>query len=202
MAQREILFSVDVEADGPIPGPYSMSSLGACVFAVTTADKAGRMVVSPVDVEAHTFYAELQPISDDFVPEAAAVSGLDRDVLIAEGEDPTAAMGRFVAWVKAVSRQLDGVPVLMAWPVPYDWMWTYWYMMRFGPSSPFGFSRALDAKSYWAGKAGIRLTDVSKRDVVRALNYRGTRRHTHNALDDAQEQGELFAAMLAFQPRP
>src|SRR5690606_14342186 len=55
MAQREILFSVDVEADGPIPGPYSMSSLGACVFAVTTADKAGRMMVTPVDVETHTF---------------------------------------------------------------------------------------------------------------------------------------------------
>jgi hypothetical protein len=32
--RAEIYFSVDVEADGPIPGPYSMVSFGAAVAGV------------------------------------------------------------------------------------------------------------------------------------------------------------------------
>ncbi|RKS67695.1 hypothetical protein BZB76_4428, partial [Actinomadura pelletieri DSM 43383] len=28
MPKREVYFSADVEADGPIPGPYSMQSFG------------------------------------------------------------------------------------------------------------------------------------------------------------------------------
>jgi ribonuclease T len=31
MNEREIYFSVDIEASGPIPGEYSMLSLGACL---------------------------------------------------------------------------------------------------------------------------------------------------------------------------
>src|SRR6266511_1089365 len=62
----ELYVAVDVEADGPIPGPYSMISLGMAV--------AGRPDL--------TFYTELRPISDDFVPQALAVSGLDRDRLL------------------------------------------------------------------------------------------------------------------------
>ena len=31
MPRPDLYFSVDIEADGPIPGPYSMVSLGACV---------------------------------------------------------------------------------------------------------------------------------------------------------------------------
>jgi hypothetical protein len=69
----ELYVATDVEADGPIPGPYSMLSLGMAV--------AGRPDL--------TFYSELKPISDEFVPEALAVSGLDRDRLITEA--PTAA---------------------------------------------------------------------------------------------------------------
>ena len=50
----EIYVSTDVETDGPIPGPYSMISLGMAV--------AGRPDL--------TFYTELRPISDEYVPDA------------------------------------------------------------------------------------------------------------------------------------
>ena len=40
------------------------------------------------DPERHTFYRELRPISEEFVPEALAVSGLDRERLGEEGLDP------------------------------------------------------------------------------------------------------------------
>ena len=57
-------FMVDVEADGPIPGHYSMVSVGA-------------IVVEPG--LQRTFYGRLRPISDRFVPDALAVSKLSRD---------------------------------------------------------------------------------------------------------------------------
>ena len=38
------------------------------------------------------FYTELKPISDEYVPQALAVSGLDRDRLIAEAPEPEQAM--------------------------------------------------------------------------------------------------------------
>jgi hypothetical protein len=40
---REVYISVDVEADGPVPGRYSLVSLGACVAAVLAA--AGRVEI-------------------------------------------------------------------------------------------------------------------------------------------------------------
>ena len=53
----ELYFSVDIEIAGPIPGKYSMLSLGACV--VGMPDKS--------------FYVELKPISKEFIPEAIKV---------------------------------------------------------------------------------------------------------------------------------
>jgi hypothetical protein len=69
-----LYISVGIEADGPIPGPYSLLSLGAAVAGVQDADG-----FTAADPEQRTFYRELRPISDEFVPEVLAVSGLDRD---------------------------------------------------------------------------------------------------------------------------
>ena len=38
MSKREVYVSVDIEADGPIPGPHSMLSLGAAAFTIDWAD--------------------------------------------------------------------------------------------------------------------------------------------------------------------
>ncbi len=82
----ELYVATDVEADGPIPGPYSMLSLGMAV--------AGRPEL--------TFYTELRPISDEFVPEALAVSGLDRDRLLREAPSAAEAMVAADAWVRGL----------------------------------------------------------------------------------------------------
>jgi hypothetical protein len=59
---------VDVEADGPIPGDYSMISLGAIVVEPSLST---------------TFYAELQPISERWNPDALKVSGFTREQTLA-----------------------------------------------------------------------------------------------------------------------
>jgi hypothetical protein len=190
MAERikpNVYISVDVEADGPIPGPYSMLSFGAAV--------AGRHDASgftPAAPDAHTFYRELRPISDTYDAEAVAVSGLDRERLLAEGADPAAAMAAFVVWVEEARG--GAKPIVVGYPACYDWMFLYWYLMRFAGRSPFGHSGCLDMKTLYAVKAGLPLGGVAKRTMPRHLLP--DRPHTHHALDDAMEQAELFANLM------
>ncbi|WP_149184686.1 3'-5' exoribonuclease domain-containing protein [Streptomyces sp. TRM49041] len=192
MAHRprpSLYISVDIEADGPIPGPYSMLSLGAAVAGRQDADG-----YTPADPEAATFYRELRPIGDDFVPEALAVSGLDRARLADEGAEPAVAMREFGAWVRDVSQGAQ--PVMCGYPASYDWMFLYWYLMRFTGESPFGHSGCLDMKTLYATKSRLPLRAVAKRTMPAGLLSR--RRHTHHALDDAIEQAELFSNLMAW----
>jgi hypothetical protein len=184
-----LYISVDIEADGPIPGPYSMLSLGAAVAGVQ--DAGG---FTPADPERLTFYRELRPISEEFVPEALAVSGLDRERLRTEGAEPVVALREFSAWVREVGAGAQ--PVMCGYPASYDWTFLYWYLIRFTAQSPFGHSGCLDMKTLYATKAGLPLRAVAKRTMPRELLSK--RRHTHHALDDAIEQAELFANLMAW----
>ncbi len=183
--RHEVYLSADVEADGPIPGPYSMLSFGLAVAGRRTGDGP----LEPADPQAETFYRELKPISAEFVPSALDVSGLDRAALERDGADPARAMADLVAWIGQISGS-DGRPVLVAYPLGFDWMFLYWYLIRFTGSSPFGHSSCLDLKTGYAVKARVPVGRASKSRMPRDLL--STRRHTHHALDDAIEQAELF----------
>ncbi|WP_344012249.1 exonuclease [Streptomyces thermospinosisporus] len=186
-----LYISVDIEADGPIPGPYSMLSLGAAVAGVHSAD--GFAAADPGE---RTFYRELKPISGEFVPEALAVSGLDRDRLGTEGAEPGRAMSEFTAWVRECAAEAGAQPVMCGYPASYDWTFLYWYLIRFTGASPFGHSGCLDMKTLYAARAGLPLRAVVKGTMPRELLSR--RRHTHHALDDAIEQAELLANLMAW----
>jgi hypothetical protein len=188
--RNEAYFSVDVEADGPIPGPYSMISVGVAV-----AGRRGETFV-PADPEAETFYREMKPISDDYVPAALEVSGLDRADLVANGASPADAMRELVAWIGQVCGESTR-PVMVAYPASFDWMFLYWYLMRFTGASPFGHSGCLDMKTMYAVRADVPLRMAVKRLMPAGL--RSARRHTHNALDDALEQADLFANLMRWR---
>ncbi|WP_062346537.1 3'-5' exonuclease [Herbidospora yilanensis] len=188
--KAETYISVDIEADGPIPGPYSMVSFG-----MTVAGRRLGREFTRHDPTQTTFYAELRPISDEFVPSALEVSGLDRDLLLREGRDPKEAMESAAAWVRKVCE--GTTPVLVAFPLSFDWMWMYWYFINFAGDSPFGHSRALDIKTLYAAKAGVPLTWSSKRQMPKEL--RSTHPHSHHALDDAIEQAELFQNIMEWR---
>lgn len=62
--QTEVYFSVDIEADGPIPGPYFMSSIGAVAYASRSGAHRARaedLQTLDLDDEENQFYAELAP---------------------------------------------------------------------------------------------------------------------------------------------
>lgn len=193
-AGADVYFSVDIEADGPVPLVHSMLSLGACVAATYGGGVFRRQ--EPRDA---TFYTELRPQGTEYVAEALAVAQLDRDRLLREGLDPAEAMGQFTAWVAAAAR--GGRPVMVAYPASFDWPWVAAYLGRYTPGvAPFGFSSVLDMKTMYVTKAGVRIGKAAKRAMPAHLL--SNRPHTHHALDDAVEQAELFANLWEWPGPP
>jgi hypothetical protein len=190
---REAYISVDVEADGPIPGPYSLVSIGACVAAVR--DSGGAIEI--VDPELHTFYRELRPVSDRWDADALAVSRLTREHLQEHGAEPSVAMTEFSSWVVETAASLRARPVFAAYPLAFDWQFVYHYLITYAGRSPFGHSAHFDMKTAYALLAGTAIRDAVKRNMPPSLL--GSRRHTHNALEDAQGQADLLAGLLTWR---
>lgn len=190
-AALDVYFSADVETDGPIPGRFSMLSVGI----VRAGSFDGRSFERPTSY-ADTFYAELKPISADFQTEALRVNGLDRDRLVREGTDPARAMTDAARFIRDASG--EGRPVLVAYPLSFDWSWLYWYFIAFHPGgSPFDHSRCFDIKTAFAVKAGIPISSAGRARLPELL--RAAHPHSHNALDDAIEQAEIFANVFEWE---
>ena len=162
-------------------------------FGLAVAGRFDGETFTPLDPEAATFYRELKPVGDNFDVEALRVAGLDRDLLAAEGSEPEDAMRDAAAWVSAHAGGSDRA-VLVGYPIVFDWQFLHWYFVRFLGRSPFGFSGALDMKTIYQQKARVTLDEAGRDDLPPAL--RSSRRHTHNALDDAIEQAEIFARLF------
>ena len=168
--------SVDIEASGPVPGEFSMLSLGACVVGKTEEQ----------------FYVELKPITRRQDADAVRVSGLDHDDLERRGTDPVQAMLAFESWIRHATP--GGYrPVFVAYPATFDWMFVAYYFHRFLGRNPFGVS-GLDLTSIYAGIS----TASHAPWTVDALEQRlaDDLPLTHNALEDAMAQSRVFEQLL------
>lgn len=177
----EIYVSTDVETDGPIPGPHSMLSVASAAY------KADGTLIS-------TFSANLE-----LLPGAAG----DERTMAWWGENPEAwnacrkelqspaeAMIAYAVWLK----QLPGKPVFVAYPAGFDFTFVYWYLIRFTGASPFSHS-ALDIKTLAMAALNCEYRNATKRNMPRTW-FDENVPHTHVALDDAIEQGQLFFNVL------
>jgi hypothetical protein len=180
----DLYISVDVETDGPAPFKNSMIDLGAAAFTldagiIGTFSQALKPMegCSPNPITLLEFWNK--------IPERYKV-------LQADGQDPKRVMLDFVAWVKSISNHKK--PTFIAYPAGYDFTWTYTYLMYYVGYSPFGFV-ALDFKSYTAGLLKMRYRDVSKRTMPKTW-FHSQRKHTHIAVEDAEEQAQLFIHAL------
>jgi hypothetical protein len=108
--------------------------------------------------------------------------------------EPAVVMPEYAAWLKA----LAGKPVFVAYPAAYDFMFVYWYLIRFTGVSPFSHS-ALDIKTYAMALLGTEYRQSTKRNMP--AEWFDDLPHTHVALDDAKGQGALFCNMLAARAR-
>lgn len=173
----EVWISVDVETSGPAPSIHSLLSIGACL--VNEPDK--------------TFYIELKPTTDVAVESALKVGGFTLERLAETGVEPAEAMERFEQWLVAAV-PAGHVPVFAGFNAPFDWMFVADWFERFLGRNPFGHS-AIDVKSYYLGFAGGTWADTSMAKV--SPLYLEGRDLSHNALEDALDQAELFRAMIA-----
>jgi len=184
----DVYFSADVETDGPIPGPFSMLSFGLVVAGTFDGETFAR----PANFD-QSFYRELRPISDEFQIDALRVNGLDRDRLLREGASPATAMTEAAQWVRKLAG--TGRPILVAYPLSFDWSFLYWYFIRFSADgSPFNHSQCFDVKTAFAVKAHIPISSAGRSRLMPSLRSNGI--HTHNALDDAIEQAQVFANLF------
>ncbi|MBF0106287.1 MAG: exonuclease [Deltaproteobacteria bacterium] len=176
----EIYVSTDVEADGPIPGVYSMLSLGSAAYLM---DKT---LVG-------TFTANLETLPGAVTdsktmgwwqsqPEAWKAC---RENLQA----PQKAMTDYLVWLKG----LPGTPVFVGYPAAYDFLFVYWYLIRFVGESPFSHS-ALDIKTLAMALLKTGYRKATKKNMPK--RWFDPLPHNHRALDDAIEQGALFCNML------
>jgi hypothetical protein len=181
----EVYVSTDVEADGPIPGPHSMLSFASAAYA-------------PDQTLLGTFTANLLPLPGAAGhPETMAWWQAHPEAWAAAREDPqdpAAILPAYARWVKA----LPGRPVFVAYPAGFDFLFVYWYLIRFAGESPFSFS-ALDVKTYAMALLRTEYGQATKRNMPR--RWFDPLPHTHRALDDAVEQGALFCNMLAENAR-
>lgn len=147
---------VDIEADGPIPGDYSMIEIGA-VIVDSSLEK--------------TFYSKIKPISEKYIPEALDISGYNRDDTL-KFEDASIVMSNFISWIETNSK---GRPTFISDNNGFDWMFVCWYFHHFIGRNPFGHS-SFNLGSFYKG--------VVKNCFENFKHLRKTV-HSHNALDDA-----------------
>lgn len=169
---NERFISVDVETSGPIPGIYSLLAIGAC----------------DVDEPGQGFSCLLKPISEKADPEALAVSGLLLAELERAGLPPAEAMTSFSDWLKSVKKADENL-VFVGFNASFDWSFINYYFHCYLGHNPFGFS-ALDIKSYFMGARSSSWRETRSSQMDLSLNPE--LRATHNALEDARYQAELF----------
>jgi DNA polymerase III epsilon subunit-like protein len=157
---------VDIEADGPIPGDYSMVCFGA-------------VIVEP-GLE-RTFYATLAPISPKWVPEALKVSGFSREDTL-RFADAGAEMTRFESWLE---ESVQGRAIFVADNNGFDWQFVNWYFHHFLGRNPFGFS-SMNLGSLYKGLV---------RDTSMSFKHLRKTRHTHHPVDDAMGNAEALLHM-------
>lgn len=157
---------VDIESDGPIPGDYSMICFGA-------------VIVEPG--LQRSFYGQLRPISEKFIPDALAVSGFSREQALAF-EEPKTVMEAFRDWL---SRECKGRMMFISDNNGFDWQFINWYFHHFLGSNPFGFS-STNLGSLYKG--------LAKDTFVNFKHLRKTK-HTHHPVDDARGNAEALLTM-------
>jgi len=158
---------VDVEADGPCPGLYSMVSFGA----VCLHDPS------------KTFYAQLAPISNNWIADALAVSGHTRLETL-QFTDPKKVMTDFNNWIMEVTPK-GRRPLFWSDNNGFDWQFINYYFHAYYGSNPFGHSSKNIGDLY----KGI------VRDVTKNFKHLRKTKHTHHPVDDATGNVEAIIAM-------
>ena len=182
----------DIEADGPIPGPHSMLSLGA-VAVNKNGEQLGEFEINFLPLE----NAKPHPLTIKwFITKAPEALEYTKHNQIS----PKEGMNKFGDWLLT----LPTPRVMAAHPAPLDFMWINWYMQTFLSDRlkppftiPFFDSKgqtAFDIKSYAAAVLHKDYREVNRDDYN--LEMHDNSKHSHKAIEDAREYAQLLIKLL------
>jgi DNA polymerase III epsilon subunit-like protein len=178
----ETYVSVDVETNGSIPALHSMLSLGAVAY---NAD----------GVQLSTFYEKLEPLKGAKEDPDTMKWWSKQDPRIYEearsnAQPPQEVMKRFSVWLDS----LPARPVLIGYPVAYDYSFVRWYLVFFTGRCSFGVG-AIDIKTIIALALKQEYYSIDRNKLPKEWLDENLE-NTHNALDDALYQGSMFFKIL------
>lgn len=191
---KELYISIDVEADGPIPGQNSMVSLGACAF----LREEGDIPVDSFEVNLLPLHGAVEdPDTAKFWDENPEAWNATLD----DQQEPGEAMLEFTLWVGRLEEKYNAKAVLVGYPGGYDFMFLQWYLVYHGfKSTIFDFS-IIDIKSYAMAVLKQPYLECTKKHMPKDWKTKN-KSHTHLAVDDAEEQGKIFMRMMAQNDPP
>ena len=170
----ETYISVDIETTGLIVGEDNMASIGACVVGNTKDN----------------FYIELRPFTQKFRQESVDVCKLTIDYLELQGVSIIYGLTKFKEWIDKHER-----PTFVGFPLAFDFAFVHQYFLKYVGRDTFGRTSAgVDIKTYAMALYDCDLRDTVKRKLKDRIKWEG--QHSHNALDDAIEQANLFEELL------
>ena len=130
-----------------------------------------------------TFYGQVASISNEYIAEMLAVSGITREQHLTF-PDPQITMARMKEWIAATNQ--SGKPTLVSDNPAFDFGWINYYSHRYLKANPFGHS---------ARRIGIDAGFM--RDSAKASEWKKFRKtmHTHDPVDDAMGNAEALLHM-------
>lgn len=161
-----MIFVVDIEADGPCPGIYSMIQYGV-------------VALNSYGIDAG-ISKNLAPIGELFLPDALKAIGISREETL-DYPDAQKSMYALDDFIMRYSTQ--GRATFFSDNNGFDWQFINYYFWKFLGRNPLGFSSNNITNIY--GGLTKRLRNGKWKD------FRKTK-HSHNALDDAQGNAEAL----------
>lgn len=190
----------DVETDGPIPGEYSMLSIGSVAF-------------SPDGKVLGKFYRKLKrlkgakqhPETMKFWKEHPK----DYKEATKNSEAPSKVMKDYVNWLEKMEKKNNAKSIFVSWPLAFDYQFVFWYMVKFVKKFqtgkvhpfdiPFSFNMTMDAGTMEIAQMSKEITKISEKDMAKgwAKDVKELSENKgHKAIDDAMDEGKIFIKML------
>jgi len=183
----------DIEADGPIPGPHSMMSLGA-VAVNKEGNIYGEFEINFLPLKNAKPHSKTMEWFNKNAPKALTYCKINQ-------VEPQEGMKLFGTWLLTLPKPR----VMAAHPAPLDFMWINWYIQTYLKdeleeppfTKPFFDNKgqgAFDIKSYAAAVLKKDFTNLHRDTYTKDLH--DNTKHTHKAIDDAREYAQLLIKLL------
>jgi DNA polymerase III alpha subunit (gram-positive type) len=181
---KDTIISFDIETTGLVCGVHSMIALGAVAY------RNGK--------EVNHFYGCLKEWEGSERNEDTMLfwqrNRAEWDRIRKESRPPEEVINNFITWAES----LEAPRTLAAWPATFDSGFLFFYMHKFGGKDVvnriFKQHRALDIRSFISAIFAVPYSEAERKILPK--EWKENLPYTHNALDDARQQGVVLMNVL------